>query len=142
MLCPRLSPSYNNAVSPFVPLDSRVEYQADENECRLLGVPVAVSTSLVRGIPCEQNFFTGFRGRTAVFETMQVTAAVRAAVNDGQPAYMIRERSIADGMTTLEDSARRLVMTKRTAASELFRLMNDVRMYDSTNVKELVPAGS
>lgn len=114
-----------------IPPEWREEYQPVSEECRMLGVPENESPRLVRGVPSELNFFTGFRGRTAVFETMQITPAVRAAINDGLPAYRIREQAISDGMVILENSARRLVFEHKTSTGELARLINEVRMYES-----------
>lgn len=106
--------------------DSREEYAAPAEECCLLDVSTESPPQLVRGIPTEQNFYTGFHGRTAVFETMPITASLRNAINEGLPAYKLRERSISEGLKTLESSARSLILEKRTAVSELRRLIHDV----------------
>jgi type II secretory ATPase GspE/PulE/Tfp pilus assembly ATPase PilB-like protein len=57
---------------------------------------------------------------------MPLTSSLRNAINEGLPAYRLREQAIAEGLTTLEDSARSLVLEKRTAVSELRRLIHDV----------------
>lgn len=109
-----------------VAADSQEEYTATADECSLLGQPCDTPLQLIRGIPTEQNFYTGFRGRTAVFETMPITSSLRNAINEGLPAYKLREQAIAEGLSTLEASARTLVLEKRTAVTELRRLMHDV----------------
>ena len=109
-----------------VAADAREEYAATPEECSLLGQSSDLPPQLIRGIPTEQNFFTGFRGRTAVFETMPIASSLRNAINEGLPAYRLREQAIAEGLTTLEASARSLVLQKRTAVSELRRLIHDV----------------
>jgi type II secretory ATPase GspE/PulE/Tfp pilus assembly ATPase PilB-like protein len=109
-----------------VAADSREEYAATPEECRLLGQSCDPPPQLVRGIPTEQNFYTGFRGRTAVFETMPISSSLRNAINEGLPAYRLREQAIAEGLTTLEGSATSLVLEKRTAVSELRRLIHDI----------------
>lgn len=109
-----------------VSADAREEYAATSEECCLLGVPTESPPQLVRGIPTEQNFYTGFHGRTAVFETMPLTASLRNSIHDGLPAYRLREQAIAEGLTTLEASARSLVLEKKTSVSELRRLIHDI----------------
>lgn len=109
-----------------VAADAREEYAATSEECCLLGVPIESPPQLVRGIPTEQNFYTGFHGRTAVFETMPLTASLRNSIHDGLPAYRLREQAIAEGLTTLEASARSLVLEKKTSVSELRRLIHDI----------------
>ncbi len=109
-----------------VTTDAQEEYAAPSEECRLLGMSAESPPQLIRGIPTEQNFYTGFRGRTAVFETMPIKSSLRNAINEGLPAYRLREQAIAEGLTTLEGSARSLVLEKRTAVSELRRLIHDI----------------
>jgi type II secretory ATPase GspE/PulE/Tfp pilus assembly ATPase PilB-like protein len=109
-----------------VSVDSREEYAASPEECCLVGVPPEAPPQLVRGIPTELNFYTGFRGRTAVFETMLITPSLRNAISEGLPAYRLREQAITEGLATLEASARTLVLEKRTTVSELRRLIHDM----------------
>jgi type II secretory ATPase GspE/PulE/Tfp pilus assembly ATPase PilB-like protein len=109
-----------------VSADSLEEYTASPEECCSLGVPPESPPQLIRGTPTEQNFYTGFRGRTAVFETMLITSSLRNSINEGLPAYRLREQAIAEGLSTLEASARTLVLEKRTAVSELRRLIHDM----------------
>ena len=117
-----------------VAADSREEYAATPEECSLIGQPFESPPQLIRGIPTEQNFYTGFRGRTAVFETMPITSSLRNAINEGLPAYRLREQAIAEGVITLEASARSLVLEKRTAVSELRRLIHDVAVQTPQSV--------
>lgn len=109
-----------------VAADSREEYSAPSEECCLLGMPTESPLQLLRGIPNEQNFYAGFPGRPAVFETMPITSSLRNAINECLPAYRLRQQFIAKGLATLEASARSLVLEKRTVVSELRRLIHDV----------------
>lgn len=115
----------------LIDTDASEEYDADDNERRLLGVAANEPLKLARGIGREANFHTGFKGRTACFETLPITPELRAAINSGQPAFAIRDQAVADGMTTLEESARQLVLAKATSSGELARVMNDLKMFES-----------
>lgn len=110
--------------------DSKEEYIATADECRLLNVPVEESRYLTRGIPSPTNFHSGYRGRTAVFETMQMTSGLRDAIYSAQPIHAIRERAIEDGMESIEDCTRQLALSGRTSTNELLRLMNEARMHN------------
>jgi len=111
----------------LVPADSREEAPATPEECEVLGVSSENPPLLMKGIPQEKNLFTGFRGRTAIFETLEIDHDLRTAISEGVPAWEIHERNVARGLTILQESARKLVLSGRTALSEYARLIHDVR---------------
>ena len=109
--------------------ESREEITPDADAKRLLHLDENdEQTRIVKGIPVDANFSTGYSGRTAVFETMVVSDRLRNAIGDGEPSYRIQEIAREDGMATLEDSARRKVLDKVTSVDELRRVMTDARI--------------
>jgi type II secretory ATPase GspE/PulE/Tfp pilus assembly ATPase PilB-like protein len=108
--------------------DSREETPATPEECEILGISTENPPLLMKGIPQEKNLFTGFRGRTAIFETLEIDHDLRTAISEGLPAWEIYERNVTRGLTTLQESARKLVLSGRTALSEYTRLIHDVRI--------------
>ncbi|GAB5444563.1 MAG: hypothetical protein Fues2KO_49120 [Fuerstiella sp.] len=88
------------------------------------------TTKVVRGIPSDANFNTGYFGRTAVFETMLVDAEIRRAINDGAASHQIYQLAQQSGMASLEDSARRKVLDKITSVNELHRIISDSQFGD------------
>ena len=80
---------------------------------------------IAKGIPTDMNFRTGYSGRTAVFEIMELTDALQDAIHEGEPSYRIRQVAINDGMVSLEDSTRRKVLDKVTSIAELGRVITD-----------------
>ena len=104
---------------------SRETVVADETARRLLGVKGPEPVEIVQGIPTDMNFRTGYSGRTAVFEIMELTDAIQDAIHGGEPSYRIRQVAINDGMISLEDSTRRKVIDKVTSIPELERVMSD-----------------
>ena len=127
----------------LVPEDSKEFYTASETECGLLKCSPAEPPQLARGMVSEQNLNTGYFGRTAVIETLEVSPTIRNVICDEQPAYVIRETAEREGMTSLQDSARQLVLAGRTTVSEYSRLVQDVRWKDAAkkHVSEERPAG-
>lgn len=104
------------------------EYAPSELERDLLKLPPESSATISRGIPTPKNFNTGYAGRTAVFEVMQVNAAVRDAINRSEPAYRIQQVAVDGGMNLLEDATRRKVLSHETTTEELRRVMVDTHL--------------
>jgi type II secretory ATPase GspE/PulE/Tfp pilus assembly ATPase PilB-like protein len=107
--------------------DAKEFYTASESECELLNCSVQSPPQLARGQENEKNLNTGYFGRTAVIETLEVSPAIRQAISSEQPAFEIRDIAEKEGMTSLQESARQLVMAGRTTISEYRRLVQDVR---------------
>jgi type II secretory ATPase GspE/PulE/Tfp pilus assembly ATPase PilB-like protein len=115
---------------------SRELYDALPEECHILNVDPVQPPKLVRGLASEQNLNTGYFGRTAVFETLEVTPCIRNAINDQQPAYAIREAAEKSGMLSLQGSARELVLSQKTTVEEYSRLIHDIQWKESTMVPD------
>ncbi len=78
------------------------------------------------GEGCEHCRHTGFRGRTGLYEVVEVTPALADAIGDGAEDHILRElafsgdlpdlrghaaRKVADGVTSVEEAARVLSLT-------------------------------
>ncbi|MHB8864112.1 MAG: GspE/PulE family protein [Pirellulaceae bacterium] len=109
-----------------VSVESREEYMPDDEAVERLRLQRG--HTVVRGIPVDRNFHTGYFGRIAVFETLQASSAVRHAIDQHASTEEIRQIAINEGMQTLEDSARRYVQEKVTSPEELERLMLDMQL--------------
>lgn len=105
--------------------NSQETYKPDATECALLGIDPneAGNLELVRGIPSDENFHTGYSGRTGVFEVMSITREVRDAILQGKSHGDLMDIAIKGGMQTLEQSARNKVLAGVTSVGELHRVM-------------------
>ncbi len=74
------------------------------------------------GAGCERCRFTGYRGRTAVAEVLQVTPPIRELIQQRHTADRIKEAAIEEGMRTLRDAAVEAVRTGRTSVAEMVRV--------------------
>ena len=63
-----------------------------------------------------------------MFETMVINRDIQNAINDGAPAFRIKEIARSGGMATLEDATRRKVVDKVTSTSELRRIISDAEL--------------
>jgi type IV pilus assembly protein PilB len=68
---------------------------------RLVDPAGAAGWTFYRGEGCSKCGNTGFRGRTAIFEFMEVTDPVREMILDGTGTVALRKKAIEDGMETL-----------------------------------------
>ena len=73
------------------------------------------------GKGCESCHFTGYRGRTAIFEIMVVNEPIRQLILDNAPTASIRDRARADGMRTLRESGLLAIYDGLTTVEEVLR---------------------
>lgn len=104
---------------------SRESYPPDEAELQILGVPPeqAASVQLTRGLPADCNYYTGYVGRTGVFEVMRMDAELRRAILTGHSAGDLHALAARRGMTTLEQAAIQLVLAGVTSIEEMHRVL-------------------
>lgn len=100
-------------------------FTPDAATCDLLGISPeqGAQTTLVRGIPADSNFHTGYFGRTGIFEVMLVDPELRELIMAGKSGRTILEAAHAKGMDRLEESARRKVLDGITSVEEMLRIL-------------------
>lgn len=76
---------------------------------------------LTRGAGCKFCGYSGYQDRIGVFEVMRVSDAIRRAILTSQPAHVIRQIAISEGMSTLQQSAFRKVVEGQTTIEEVRR---------------------
>ena len=74
------------------------------------------------GAGCEKCHHTGYSGRTAIFEILQVTPRVQELILARAPASHIREELIAGGSNTLRERGLALAARGETSVSEVLRV--------------------
>lgn len=75
-------------------------------------------------IGCSECNSTGYRGRIGVFEFLEITDEIRAAIQDHSPARMIESIARNNGSFSLSDMAMQLVAAKRTSREEYHRVLS------------------
>ena len=83
--------------------ECRTEVKPTLEELRMAKLvdPHADQWTFVKGQGCHHCSDTGFRGRTAFFEFMEVTDPVREKLLDGSGTVALRQCAIEEGMETL-----------------------------------------
>jgi type II secretory ATPase GspE/PulE/Tfp pilus assembly ATPase PilB-like protein len=101
----------------------KVQGTAGTIATRRLGI--ADGSLIHEALGCDRCARSGFRGRTGIFELFRVSAAVRAAIGEGHPASRLAELAADAGYERMAQSARRLVLSGRTSATEADRVLSD-----------------
>jgi MSHA biogenesis protein MshE len=78
------------------------------------------------GKGCSHCNGMGYRGRTGVYELLEMTRAVVDAANDPDPANFLKVASAQMGGETLRRHAVQLVVQGRTTVSEAMRISNQI----------------
>ena len=97
----------------------KTSYEASEHEKKILGQDVNRSLTLYKGLGCGHCNNTGYLGRQGVYEIMEVTREIRDAINETKDSNVYKDIAIKNGMTTLEDECKRLVLEGITTIKQL-----------------------
>jgi type IV pilus assembly protein PilB len=71
---------------------------------------------------CKECNYTGFRGRKAITEFLDLSDRIREMILAKRPSSWIRKAAIAEGMTTLRQSALAKVLAGETTLKEINRV--------------------
>jgi len=96
-------------------------YHPDEATCRILNIDpgTADSVKLARGIPSDDNFHTGYSGRTGVYEVMEVTSLIKKGILQQASATDLLSLAQQQGTRSLADSVRIKVLSQVTSVDQL-----------------------
>ncbi|RJQ50343.1 MAG: type II secretion system protein GspE [Nitrospiraceae bacterium] len=77
------------------------------------------------GAGCEDCRFTGYRGRTGIFEMMAVDGEIRQLILDKVSSDVIRQKAVQKGMQLLRDSGWQKVKEGVTTVEEVLRVAQE-----------------
>ncbi len=76
-----------------------------------------------RGRGCDECYGTGYRGRTGIFEILDVNEAMRQSISERAPEAELRRLAIENGMHTLAARGRVRVNRGETSVDEFIRVL-------------------
>jgi general secretion pathway protein E len=102
----------------------RVEYTPDEESLRNIGLTPEMlgGKKLYRGKGCPECLNTGYRGRTGIFELMQLDESLQTMILKTSDANTIKQKAIEQGMVTLRQNGAQKVLEGVTTIEEVFRV--------------------
>ena len=95
------------------------EYIASDYEKSIFNIDKNIDLKLHTGRGCGHCNNTGYNGRVGVYEIMEITREHRNFINESKNSDVLRDISIKNGMTTLEEECKRLVLEGVTTLEEL-----------------------
>ena len=104
--------------------DCRRLYVPPPHELRELGLAIeqTIHAEFFEGAGCEKCFQTGYRGRTGIYELMQITEEVRDLIYAKESAGAIKKHAIEAGLQTLRMDGARKVSAGVTTVAEVLRV--------------------
>lgn len=99
----------------------KVEYQASEDEKKILGIPEEDHITIYKGEGCKVCMNSGYKGRIGVFEVLEVSKEIRKLIDDQASADEIQEMALSQGFHTIFEDGKQKVLDGVTTVSELLR---------------------
>ena len=101
--------------------DCREDYQPNSVECELLELTGTTHPTLYRAKGCPSCNETGYRGRTGIYELIEIDATLREMIHDGasEQAMLAQARKNYQG---IEADGRRRIITGETSLEEVLRV--------------------
>jgi type II secretory ATPase GspE/PulE/Tfp pilus assembly ATPase PilB-like protein len=102
-------------------------YRLEESLSKQVGISSEEVShlSLVKPRGCTECGFTGYRGRTGIFEYLRVTDEVRSLILQKKDSGVINERARKRGMRTLREDGWLRVKEGKTTVQELLRVTQE-----------------
>lgn len=94
----------------------RIEYETGKYEMELL--KLKESTTVYRGTGCARCYNSGYSGRIGIYEIMKADKNIRDIIYRGGSADELARSAEKNGMTTLKENCRRLVLCGITSVDE------------------------
>lgn len=98
----------------------KTAYVIDEKTAGLTGIQEG--TTIHKGEGCSKCNGTGTAGRIAVHEVMVVDRSIRTMINEGKSIDEIKDKAISEGMYTLKDACRELVLDGIITVDEMLKI--------------------
>ena len=74
-----------------------------------------------KGAGCQQCHNSGFRGRSGIYEVMEVTPGLRRLIHQAAPSHQLRAKLREDHVGALRDEGVRLAMRGQSSLEEVLR---------------------
>ena len=101
--------------------NEKEEYQPSKNEIERVGLEKDKNIRYYRGKPATSNHNTGYKGRTAIHEILEVSTDVRQLIYDNASQLEMKKLAIKNGMTPLRDAGLEKIKKGVTTIDEILR---------------------
>ena len=105
--------------------ECRVARPPDAGERRLLGIPEHRDVSLFNPRGCASCLYTGYHGRTGIYELLAVDDALRGVIHDNRGEHALRAAAQGNGMQVLWQDGAAKVLAGTTSLEEVLRVSHN-----------------
>jgi len=102
----------------------RQPHEPSDKEAAALGQP-PLGGPLYSAVGCPSCNFTGYRGRTGIYELLTVDEPLRRMIHDGAAEQDLRAYAMAHGMVNMRQDGMRWVRASDTALEEVLRVTRE-----------------
>lgn len=96
--------------------------EATEKEKKLLEAPSGMPLMVYEPVGCEKCGGIGYKGRTAIYEIMPITAKIRSHIHGRVTADELKDIAVSEGMNTLRMAAAQKVKEGVTSCAEMIKV--------------------
>ncbi len=101
--------------------NEKEEYKPSKNEIERIGLSDEKKLKYYKGKPALSNHNTGYKGRTAIHEILEVTTDVRQLIYDNASQLEMKKQAIKNGMTPLRNAGIEKIKSGVTTIDEVLR---------------------
>ena len=101
--------------------NEKEEYTPDKNEIDRVGLSNEKNLKYYKGKPSASNHNTGYKGRTAIHEILEITTDIRKLIYDNASQLEMRKLAIKNGMTPLREAGLEKIKNGSTTIQEILR---------------------
>ncbi len=98
-------------------------YKPQPHEQAYLRLKPGEQATLYEPVGCQRCGGTGYYDRIGVYEIMEITPTLKSMITSRAPTSELRRAAIGEGMRTLRQSVRRLVLDGTTSLGEMRRII-------------------
>ena len=99
-------------------------YQATETELQALGLPAAPAPTLYHAVGCDACNQLGYRGRTGIYELIEVDNVLRDMIHNGDGEQALEAHARITRPSLYEDGVRR-ILNGDTSVEEVLRVTQE-----------------
>jgi len=103
--------------------DCSFERDMTEQEKISINLPIDKEYKIKDSEGCVKCRYTGYKGRIAIVEFLQVTPQIKSMISKGATAEQIKDHAIVNGMITLRDAAIKKLADGVTSYSEILKAL-------------------
>ncbi|MDB4859413.1 ATPase, T2SS/T4P/T4SS family [Candidatus Marinimicrobia bacterium] len=101
--------------------NEKEEYVPSKSELERVGLSKEKNLKYFRGKPATSNHNSGYKGRTAIHEILEVTTDVRQLIYDNASQLDMKKLAIKNGMTPLREAGLNKIRNGSTTIEEILR---------------------